>query len=270
MKVAIIGLGEIGWETFKEIAKGPHYLVGVEVSEQRIQEINPVGSYEIGKEIPKDADIYIISVYSPQQIRSVVAEIDKVKPYDKNPLVVIESTLQPGETKKMVAQYPGIKLVLFPHRYNPNDPEHHVFNLNRLISAYDDEALFMALDFYGDFIPKNKLFIVEPEIAELSKPLENAYRYIEIAVAEELKRLCDEKGISFDHLRAAMNTKWNIDVKEARNGIGGKCLPKDCKFVDQFFKNNLIFKAALAVDEYYRECLEEQGVETEEYREVKS
>lgn len=264
MKVCIVGLGEIGWETFKEIAKGPDTLIGVEISEQRIKEINPMGYYNIVRVVPQDAEVYIISVYTPQQIRDVISQID----LSKNPLVVIESTLPPGETKKIVEKYPGIKLVLFPHRYNPNDPEHHVFNLNRLISAYDDEALFRALDFYSPFISKRNLFIVDPEIAELSKPLENAYRYIEIAIAEELKMMCEKKGISFDHLRAAMNTKWNIDLKEARNGIGGKCLPKDCNFINSFFDGNMLFRTALMVDKDYRSFLKDNGVKEEGYREI--
>jgi UDP-N-acetyl-D-mannosaminuronic acid dehydrogenase len=267
MKVCVIGLGEIGWETFKEISKSKnHEMIGVEVLDSRIKEINPDGKYQIGKVIPSEADVYIISVYTPQQIRDFISQIN----LKRKPLVVIESTLQPGETKKMVEDYPGIKLVLFPHRYNPKDPEHHVFNLNRLISAYDEEALMKALSFYGEFISNKRLFIVEPEIAELSKPLENAYRYIEIAIAEEIKMMCEEKGISFDHLRAAMNTKWNIDLKEARNGIGGKCLPKDCKFINKFFQNNVIFEAALAVDDIYRLHLKGKGEETEGYREVES
>lgn len=265
MKVCVIGLGEIGWETFQELDKKKlHEMIGVEVSDKRIEEINPDGKHTIVKEVPAEAEVYIISVYLPEQIRDVISKIDLTK----DPLVVIESTLQPGETKKMVKKYPGISLVLFPHRYNPNDPEHHVFNLNRLIGAYDNEALFRAVNFYGDYIPKDKLFGVSPEIAELAKPVENAYRYIEIAIAEELKILCEEKGISFDELRAAVNTKWNINLKETRNGIGGKCLPKDCKFIDSFFKKNLMFRSALTVDRIYRALLTVKGIKTEDYREI--
>lgn len=273
MKTVIIGLGEIGTETFLAMAEQMQgylrmnpleCLYGVDVSEDRIKAFTRMG-YAAGTEIPQDGTEYIISVYTPEQIRSVIDRI----PLDKKPLVVIESTLEPGESKKLVEKYPGIRLVLFPHRYNPGDKEHHVFNLNRLISAYDDSTLIDALDFYGQFISKKRLFIVKPEIAELSKPLENAYRFIEIAIAEEIKMMCEERGINFDELRAAMNTKWNIDLKEARDGIGGKCLPKDCKFINAFFKDNVIFEAALAVDDIYRHTLKEKGIKPSDYREVK-
>lgn len=131
------------------------------------------------------------------------------------------------------------------------------------------QAIAETLNFYGQFIESKFLFAVSPQIAELSKPLENAYRFVEISIAEEIKMMCEERGINFDELRAAMNTKWNIDLKEARDGIGGKCLPKDCKFISAFFKDNITFEAALAVDDIYRKTLCEKGIKPSEFREVK-
>lgn len=272
MKIVIVGLGEIGTETFLAMVEKLHadkkdpfeIMFGVDVNDARLEDFHKM-AFRAEKEIPQDGSVYIISVYTPEQIRSVIDRI----PLDKKPLVVIESTLEPGESKKLVEKYPGIKLVLFPHRYNPNDPAHHVFNLNRLISAYDDATLFEAMNFYGQFIDSKFLFAVRPQIAELSKPLENAYRFIEIAIAEEIKMMCEDRGIDFEELRAAMNTKWNIDVKEARDGIGGKCLPKDCNFINSFFKDNIIFEAALAVDDIYRGDLKEKGIKPSEFRVVK-
>jgi UDP-N-acetyl-D-mannosaminuronate dehydrogenase len=267
MKVCIIGLGEIGWETFKELKQNPkHTLHGVEISDERLNYLwkkDPVS--KIDKVIPCDADIYILSVYTPKQIKDVIAQIDLAR----KPLVVIESTMLPGETEIILQSYPGIDLVLFPHRYVPNDPEHHVFNLNRIMGASTGDALARAVDFYRDYMPLNLLMLVPLKIAELSKPLENAYRYVEIALAEEIKMLCDKYDIDFETLRAAMNSKWNIDVKEARNGIGLKCLPKDCNFIDKFFVENEIFRAALKTDTIYRGKLQAKGIKTSDYREIK-
>ena len=89
------------------------------------------------------------------------------------------------------------------------------------------------------------------EIVELAKPLENAYRFAEIAIAEELKMLCDEKGIDFNRLREAANTKWNINIKEARGGINGKCLPKDTQAINEFFGNNKMFSASIDINREY-------------------
>ncbi len=236
MKVCVIGLGEIGLETFKELDKDKNIdLVGVEISDERIYELEQITKRNISKHIYRDCDIYILSVYTPAQIKNVLSQIN----LDSNPLIVIESTMLPGETDSILNEYKNINLVLFPHRYNPNDEEHHVFNLHRIMGAINKKTLDRAIKFYSKYMSLDKLHIVSIKIAELSKPLENAYRYIEIAIAEEVKMECEKLGIDFEELRSAVNTKWNIDMKEARDGIGLKCLPKDCKFINKFLKQIL-------------------------------
>jgi UDP-N-acetyl-D-mannosaminuronic acid dehydrogenase len=78
---------------------------------------------------------------------------------------------------------------------------------------------------------------------------------MEIAFAEELKMVCDRSGIDFDQLRKAVNTKWNIRILEAKDGIGGHCLPKDSQMFLDMSKNVLqssIIEAAKTVDLKYR------------------
>ena len=93
------------------------------------------------------------------------------------------------------------------------------------------------------------------EVAELSKIVENAHRYLQIAFAEELYLYCKSNSISFFELRESLNTKWNVEVLEPRDGIGGHCLPKDTKmFVNS--SNTIkskILQAAMEIDEDYRE-----------------
>ena len=145
MKVCVIGLGEIGWETFKELDKDNSIdLSGVEISEYRIEELKNITTRDIGNIIPAKCDIYILSVYTPKQIKDVISNID----LSLKPLIVIESTMLPGDTDIILKAYENIDLVLFPHRYNPNDRVHHVFNLNRIMGANNKEALDRAVDFY--------------------------------------------------------------------------------------------------------------------------
>ena len=93
------------------------------------------------------------------------------------------------------------------------------------------------------------------EVAELTKIVENAHRYLQIAFAEELYLYCKSNGISFSELRESLNTKWNVEVLEPRDGIGGHCLPKDTKmFINS--SNTIkskILQAAMEIDEDYRE-----------------
>ena len=88
----------------------------------------------------------------------------------------------------------------------------------------------------------------------MCKITENSHRYLQIAFAEDLKMLCEKIGMNFDDLRAAMNTKWNVDLPEAREGIGRHCLPKDIRYVTSIAPSEIL-DSALNVDKKYREWL---------------
>ena len=92
------------------------------------------------------------------------------------------------------------------------------------------------------------------EIAEITKIAENAHRYLQIAFAEELYLYCKTNNLSFPQLREAINTKWNVNILEPRDGIGGHCLPKDTRMFLQSSKSikSKILTAALEVDQDYR------------------
>ena len=110
----------------------------------------------------------------------------------------------------------------------------------------------MALRQQGLAIPMHPVSSVE--VAELTKIVENAHRYLQIAFAEELYLYCKSNGISFSELRESLNTKWNVEVLEPRDGIGGHCLPKDTKmFINS--SNTIkskILQAAMEIDEEYK------------------
>ena len=96
--------------------------------------------------------------------------------------------------------------------------------------------------------------VSEVEIAEMTKIVENAHRYLQIAFAEDLYLYCQANNISFPELRDALNTKWNVEVLEPREGIGGHCLPKDTRMFLQSSarRKSKILTAAMEVDEDYR------------------
>src|SRR5918993_1319059 len=100
------------------------------------------------------------------------------------------------------------------------------------------------------------------EIAELTKIIENAHRYLQIAFAEDLYLYCQANNINFAELRDSLNTKWNVNILEPREGIGGHCLPKDTKMFLNSSKSikSKIVEAAIEVDNEYRRC---RGNDTE-------
>lgn len=261
--IVIIGLGEVGSATLDamihHISKKrlSFHIYGMDINENLLKSLkNKYKKYkfvEFGKEIPNNAEIYITSVYTTDQVKSVINKVVSIN--KKRPLVVIESTIAPEFSKQLASIHKkqnSFDLVLFPHRFNPNDKDHYVFNLNRLMAGIDNKSYNRSLNFYKSFMPTKLIIKVPYFIAALSKPMENTYRYIEIAIAEDIKMECDRLGVNFNDLRYAMNTKWNIDLKEARDGIGGKCLPKDTNLMHNLFKKSVMIKTAMDVDKKYR------------------
>jgi UDP-N-acetyl-D-mannosaminuronic acid dehydrogenase len=103
--------------------------------------------------------------------------------------------------------------------------------------------------------------VPEVEIAELTKIVENAHRYLQIAFAEDLYLYCQANNINFAELRDSLNTKWNVNILEPREGIGGHCLPKDTKMFLNSSKTmtSKIIEAALQADEEYRKYRENRA-----------
>jgi len=97
------------------------------------------------------------------------------------------------------------------------------------------------------------------EIAEICKISENAYRYVQIAFAEELRMICEDLALDFEKVREACNTKWNTEILDAREGIGGRCLPKDIHLLASLSKYNTLLRASKEVDKQYREWLKKNA-----------
>ncbi len=130
-------------------------------------------------------------------------------------------------------------------------------------SSYSSSSSFLSLSSHSSSSPQyhnNKSLgipmhpVTEIEITEITKVVENADRYLQIAFAEELYLYCQANNINFPELRDAVNTKWNVDILEPREGIGGHCLPKDTKMFLQSSKSirSKILTSAMEVDEHYR------------------
>lgn len=229
--VCVIGLGEVGFPVLQDlVAKNPGTfdIYGMDVDQHRVWELRKEG-FQVGTEY-LDCDVHIICVYTTDQVIEVLKNI----PQHKSTLISVESTLDPARIGELHHQVTSAKMVLFPHRFNPGDADHKVFNLDRVMGPRSDIGWKMAMDFYGHFMDTGLIHRVSFDIAALAKVAENAYRFIEIALSEYLSLLCDDAKVDYEELRKAMTTKWNIDVKEARDGIGGHCLPKDMDLFRKF------------------------------------
>jgi len=268
MKVCVLGLGEVGLPAARYVTDRGLEVWGYDIDHTAIKRAKEKGiprTTSDWREIPP-MDIYIICVST--MLKSDIPDLSPVfdvcrKISQKSlwpSLVSIESTIMPGTSKKIYENIfeKNTNLVHVPHRYWGEDQVKHGVNQLRVIGAVSSQSLDVGLKFYRDMLRIPLHLASSIEIAEMSKIAENAYRYVQIAFAEELRMISREIGLSFDEVRDACNTKWNIVIPEARDGIGGHCLPKDIEFLASLTTYNTVLKSVIVVDKKYREWLSQR------------
>jgi UDP-N-acetyl-D-mannosaminuronic acid dehydrogenase len=215
-------------------------------------------------------------IFSPK-IDGLLSIADKIsKEANKDgALVSIESTVPVGTSKKVFEMLNHrLHVVHTPHRWYSLEEKEHGVNQLRVIGGVRDCCLRAGIQFYNShsgigesnettFAPSKSLYeglgipmclVSKVEVAELTKITENAHRYLQIAFAEDLYLYCQANNINFPELRDALNSKWNVNILEPREGIGGHCLPKDTKMFLQSsnLRKSKILTAAMEADQDYR------------------
>ena len=264
MKILIIGLGQIGYHNAKYFRSRKLCVDGYDISENAVKRAlrdkvirNEASTFE-----GYDYYIICISTHKPDNLFMPFLDgffevIQRISHEGKtNALVGIDSTIPQG-TSNIVNDMLDHRLhvVHVPHRFYINEQKEHGVRQKRVLGGCKPCCIRKGIEFYGELL-KIPLHVVKSvEVAELSKVVENSYRFLEIAFAEELKMVCDNSKINFDELRTAVNTKWNIKVLEAKEGIGGHCLPKDSQMYLDLSKNFLqssLIETAKEIDQQYR------------------
>lgn len=263
LDVCVLGLGAVGLPTALYIRDRGLNVYGYDISEKAVKRAASRGLRATVRwdDIPA-CDVYVICVStllkddgSPDMdpVFDVCEKISgKMK---RSSLISIESTIVPGTCRKVYNEILNRKgfLVHVPHRYWEGDPINYGVRQTRVIGGINDVSLEKGIHFYGRVLDIPLHMVSEIEVAELCKVAENAYRYVQIAFAEELKMICKALKLDFEEVREACNTKWNIEILEARKGIGGHCLPKDVRYFIHLKPDlAIISRAAIKADEIYR------------------
>ena len=285
-KVVIIGLGQLGLPVAKYVKEKGFDVYGYDINAFTMDRAET----EFGiKKITdfSDIDVFIIcvSTHKPDDIFAPYVDglfsvVHKISNEAKNgSLLSIESTIPSGTSRKVFELLDHrLHVVHAPHRWYALDEDTHGVNQLRVIGGVCECCLRTGIRFYDsnssnsriaqDFMEgseadrKRKIEtmgipmhpVSNVELAELTKIIENADRYLQIAFAEELYLYCQANHINFPELKDALNTKWNVNILEPREGIGGHCVPKDTKmFLDSSRGiKSKILQAALNVDQDYR------------------
>lgn len=263
--VQIIGLGYIGLPTAAIMADAGFTVLGVDVVQKVVDTINrgDIHIVEDGLEemvrkavssghlsastVPQAADVHIIAVPTPihedksPDVDYVVAATKAIGTVlKKGDLVIVESTIPPLTCEGLVApqleQMTGLKtgieyhLVHCPERVIPGRILHELVYNDRIIGGTTEDATERAATLYGYFV-KGDLLKTTATTAEMCKLMENTFRDVNIALANEFAAIAEK--LDFDVLKAIelANHHPRVNIHTPSIGVGGHCIPVDPWFI---------------------------------------
>jgi UDP-N-acetyl-D-mannosaminuronic acid dehydrogenase len=194
-------------------------------------------------EVLKESDIILIDVQTPTD-ENHVPQYDSLKEVSrqigerirKGTMVVVESTVAPGTTQnvvqKIIEEHSGMKagedfdLAFAYERVMPGKLIHNIVNLPRIVGGINPKSAMRAVEMYSKIV---KATVHETDIltAEVSKTIENAYRDVNIAFANEMALVCESLGVNVYEIIALVNELPSRMMHIPGAGVGGHCLPKD-------------------------------------------
>jgi UDP-N-acetyl-D-glucosamine dehydrogenase len=151
-------------------------------------------------------------------------------------LVVLESTTYPGTTREeLLPRFAarglecgtGFFLAFSPEREDPGNKSFHTQNIPKVVGGMDPASLEVAVALYAAAVAK-VVPVSSPEVAEAAKILENVFRAVNIALANEMKLVLDRMGINvWEVIEAAKTKPFGFMPFYPGPGLGGHCIPLD-------------------------------------------
>lgn len=263
--VAVIGLGYVGLPLAVEKAKAGYRTIGFDVQENKVKMVNEGHNYigdVVDKEledlvkkgmlsatsdfsIVKDADFIAICVPTPldqyqQPDVSYVKKsaMDISKYLKRGSIVVLESTTYPGTTEELLLPIlekgSGLKcgkdffLAYSPERVDPGNKLYKTKNTPKVVGGVGKDSTEIAAAMYNSVLENCVHVVSSPKVAEMEKILENTYRNINIALANEMAIICEKMGISvWEVIDAAKTKPYGFQAFYPGPGVGGHCIPLD-------------------------------------------
>ncbi len=263
VRVGVIGMGYVGLPLAVEIARSRIKVVGVDVVQSKVEQINRGSSYipdvpssELLKHVQsgyfravtdfsvlRELDAIVICVPTPlgktkdPDLSMVVAAVEKIAENLKtNQLIVLESTTYPGTTEELMLpklQESGLRvgrdffLAFSPERVDPGNPIYNTRNTPKVIGVVTPQCLEVASRLYEQFIEKI-VPVSSSRAAEMVKLLENTFRSVNIGLVNEVALMCDRLGVSvWEVIDAAASKPFGFMPFQPGPGLGGHCIPID-------------------------------------------
>ena len=260
--VSVLGLGYVGLPLAIEAARAGFTVTGYDPAPEKAAELSAgrstvldIDDDEVAEQVsagrltpssdPKvlnSADVFVICVPTPLKhelpdmtyIESATSEI--ARRMKRHCLVILESTTYPGTTEELVRQILESRgftagedfwLGFSPERIDPGNPQYGLRNVPKLVGGIDETSTDLMEAFYSTFITK-VVRMSSPRAAEMAKLMENTYRHINIALANEMAILANDLDIDiWEVIEGAATKPFGFQAFYPGPGWGGHCIPVD-------------------------------------------
>ena len=281
--VCVIGLGYIGLPTAVVAAKSGLKVVGFDINSDLIEAINNQ-SFELtepgllddlnkqmglGNLVVSDkvtaASVFVVCVPTPVDFEQKIGKPNLNYVYNaiqtiigvlhEEALIIIESTCPVGTTNKIYdliqdkrADLDNINVAYCPERILPGNALLEIVQNSRIIGGVDSESSLKAKSFYKNFV-NGSIEISNAKTAEMCKIVENSFRDVNIAFANEISMVASEFGVNIGELISLANMHPRVSILSPSVGVGGHCLPIDPWFlIDQSSTPTDMMRAARVVN----------------------
>ncbi len=274
--INVIGLGYIGLPTALMMASHGIEVIGTDYNPQVVKTLNAGKTTFKEKGLDQlflDAvnagivftteyqitDTYIVSVPTPYDkfskkvdacyVVAAVKQVLEVCPDDA--ILVIESTVSPGTIDKYIRPVIGdkkINLVHAPERIIPGNMVYELLHNNRTIGADNKEIGEKVARLYASFC-QGEIVVTDIRTAEMTKVVENTFRAVNIAFANELAKICHHDNMDVYEIIRICNMHPRVNILQPGPGVGGHCISVDpwflvgdypslAKVIDESMKTN--------------------------------
>jgi UDP-N-acetyl-D-glucosamine dehydrogenase len=262
-RVSVIGLGYVGLSLAVELAKAGLVVRGIDLDLERVSLLNQGESYLV--DVPTDvlaslvsdgrltastvfdeaatADVLIICVPTPLRktkepdISFILSALESLVPHLRpGQLMVLESTTYPGTTEEVVQprlEATGLTigrdffLAFSPERVDPGNKRFTTANIPKVVGGVSPACTQLAAALYRR-VTTSVFEVSSPRVAETAKLLENTFRSVNIALANELAFACRKIGVDpWEVIDAAATKPFGFMPFYPGPGIGGHCIPVD-------------------------------------------
>ncbi len=262
-KIGIIGLGQVGLPTALTFCNAGFTTTGHDINSNLLdlleQGRSPFEEHGLDnllkncieskkfytetrlEETVKNSDIIIICVATPitDDVRPNLSALEKICNFIselnlEGKLVLIESSIPPYTFEELVMPVITKKHSLgnnlwtayVPERLSPGEAITSIQITPRVIGIVDDESGNLTKALYQNIVSAN-ILIVPVKVAEISKLVENTFRDVNVAFANEIGLICEKYGVDFTEVRKVCNSHPRVNLLNPGPGVGGPCLPKD-------------------------------------------